>query len=104
MLLPSAFEFTIGSGALAAPRAAIFSLISVFGLVGIAMGIRGGRIGYSYVALVIAGAVLSYAPFQPMARYLYLIYGLLAFAAFDAAWRLAAVALRRLGIRVPSEA
>ncbi|HEX8415813.1 MAG TPA: hypothetical protein VF637_18310 [Sphingomicrobium sp.] len=81
MFFPNAFQFEIGSGSFSRVRAAWYSIVSAFGLCGIVIGIRRRRPEYTYLALVIAVVAITYLSFQPMARYLYLNYGLLVFCA-----------------------
>lgn len=81
MFFPDAFQFEIGSGSFSALRAAWYSIVSAFGLAGIAFGIWRRRPGYMYLGIVVAVVALTYVPFQPMARYLYLNYALLMYCA-----------------------
>lgn len=97
MVIAEPFQFEIGSGTFSSIRSFIYSVIAVLGIVGITLGTRSDRHGYIYVLIIVATVILTYAPFQPMARYLYLIYGFLAFAAFDAIGR----AILHLGIVRP---
>ena len=89
MVIAEPFQFEIGSGAFSKIRSLVYSIVAILGVVGIGLGIISARRGYGYVAIIIATVILTYAPFQPMARYLYLIYGFLVFAAFDAIGRAA---------------
>ncbi len=81
MFIPDAYQFEIGSGAYSDMRATLYSFIGVCGLIGIAFAILRKQYGYIYVAVIVATVALTYLPFQPMARYLYLSYGLLTFCA-----------------------
>lgn len=83
MFFPDAFQFEIGSGSFSGFRAVWYAVVSALGLVAIVRRVRQGRVGYGYVGLTIVIVVATYVPFQPMARYLYLNYGLLLFAAAD---------------------
>lgn len=88
MFFPNAFQFEIGSGSLSGIRAAWYSVVSALGLCGIAIALWRRRSGYGYLGIVVAIVALTYVPFQPMARYLYLSYGLLLFSAVDLLERL----------------
>ncbi|WP_156460742.1 hypothetical protein [Sphingomonas sp. Leaf339] len=87
MVIAEPFQFEIGIGAFSGIRSVVYSVLAVLGIAGIALGVRSARHGYEYVGIVVATVILTYAPFQPMARYLYLIYGILTVAAFDAVGR-----------------
>ena len=89
MVIAEPFQFEIGSGAFSGIRSLVYSIVAILGIVGIGLGITSARRGYGYVAIIIATVIMTYVPFQPMARYLYLIYGFLVFAAFDAIGRAA---------------
>ena len=65
-------------------RAYGVSIIQLLGLIGLAMGLRSRRRGYWLLAVYVAALALPFGLFQPMARYIYLIYGLLAFLAVEA--------------------
>ena len=84
MFFPDAFQFEIGSGSFSGFRAAWYAVISALGLLGIAINAARGRTGYLYICLIVAIVAITYVPFQPMARYLYLNYGLLLFGAYAA--------------------
>jgi hypothetical protein len=96
MFFPSAFQFEIGSGSFSAFRAAWYSIVSAFGVAAIAFGIWRRQPGYMYLGIVVAVVALTYVPFQPMARYLYLNYGLLLYCALS--W-VATLARAATGIR-----
>jgi hypothetical protein len=81
MFFPDAFQFEIGSGSFSHARAIWYAVVSAIGLLALGLCVRRGEIGYIYVSLSIAIVTATYVPFQPMARYLYLNYGLLVFAA-----------------------
>ena len=89
MVIAEPFQFEIGSGAFSKIRSSIYSIVAILSIIGIGLGIKSRRRGYGYVAIIIATVIMTYAPFQPMARYLYLIYGFLVFAALDAIGRAA---------------
>jgi hypothetical protein len=76
-------------------RAYGISIVSVLGLAGLFIGLRSRRQGYWMLAVFIAALALPFGLFQPMARYIYLTYGLLAFLAVEAVVTLGAGALRR---------
>lgn len=81
---PRTWQFRhTGSGALARERAIFVSLASLFAFVGLALGLWARRPGYLYLAPVVLLPGLTYAVFQPLPRYTYLIYGLLIFLAAD---------------------
>lgn len=96
MFFPDAFQFEIGSGSFSRFRAVWYAMVSALGLVAIALRLRQRAAGYGYIGLTIVVVAATYVPFQPMARYLYLNYGLLIFAATDLLYGLAtrAAALR----------
>ncbi|WP_097064132.1 hypothetical protein [Sphingomonas guangdongensis] len=82
MIAPEPFQFELGSGSAAAPRSIIFSVLSVIGLLTLfALSFQRWP-GWIYPTIVLVTLIASYAPFQPMARYLYLTYGLVTYAAF----------------------
>ncbi len=66
-----------------APRAIAIALIDLLGLIGLAVGLRKRRRGYAMLALFILLSALPYAIVQPVVRYTYLVYGLLAYLAAD---------------------
>ena len=79
---PWQFYFSGWEGARTA-RSLTITIVSALGLAGLALGLLRQRRRYAIVGVYIATIALSYAPFQPMARYIYLTYGLLAFLAVD---------------------
>jgi hypothetical protein len=71
-----------------APRAIVMSMIDLLGLLGLAMGLYARRPGYAMLTLFITLSALPYAIVQPVPRYTFLIYGLLAFLAAELLVRL----------------
>lgn len=94
-LLPEPWQFYFSGweGARTA-RALTIAIVSALGLIGLATRLLGRSRGYWPIALTIATIALTYAPFQPMARYIYLTYGLLAFLAVDLLVRARSAAIR----------
>jgi hypothetical protein len=78
-------------------RAILLSLVSLLGLLGLAVAILRRRRGYGWLALYIAGAALPYAIVQPVPRYSYLVYGMLAFLAVEALLRGGRYVVGRVG-------
>lgn len=76
-------------------RALAISLVDCAGLAGLLLGLLAGQRGYWVPALYVAAVALPYAAFQPMPRYSFLIYAVLAFPAVEAVLRIAAVRLGR---------
>jgi hypothetical protein len=79
-------------------RAWTISLVNLLGLIGLALGLLARRRGYWILALYVAMIALPYALFQPMSRYIFLAYPLLAFPAIEAvaqAWRLGRARMSR---------
>jgi len=62
----------------------LLSLVSLFGLLGLGAATFRRRRGYGWLAAYIIGAALPYAIVQPLPRYSYLVYGMLAFLAVEA--------------------
>lgn len=86
MIAPMAWEFEIGSGFGSGVRSVIYSVLGICGLLG-ALGLAiwvDRRFLYPLIAVVTI--VLCYFPFQPVARYLYLNYALLAYCTSAALW------------------
>lgn len=67
-----------------AARAWTIALVNLLGLIGLAIGLRQRRRGYWALAIYLAVLALPYAFLQPMSRYIYLAYGVLAFLAVEA--------------------
>lgn len=63
------------------PRAIVLQLVGVLGIAGLAWGLARRRRFHGYVALYVAAAGLPYALVQPVPRYGYLVYGILAYLA-----------------------
>ena len=71
-------------------RALTVSLVNLLGLIGLAIGLYRRRSGYALLALYIGVVALPYALVQPISRYIFLVYGVLAFLAVEAlltGWR-----------------
>ncbi|HVJ03717.1 MAG TPA: hypothetical protein VM662_16175 [Sphingomonas sp.] len=67
-----------------AGRAWTIALVNLLGLTGLAIGLWQRRRGYWVLAVYLAVLALPYALLQPMSRYIYLAYGVLAFLAVEA--------------------
>lgn len=65
-------------------RALVVSIVNLLGLIGLALGLRARRRGYWAIALCVAVIALPYGLVQPIPRYTWLVYGLLAFPAVEA--------------------
>lgn len=87
---PAWLMITTGWEELTVPRAALVSLLNLCGLAAIAVAVARRRPGAALLAIYVAAVALPYALVQPVPRYTYLVWGLLAFAAWDGAARLAA--------------
>jgi hypothetical protein len=73
---PSPWQFQYsGSGSFAVPRAAVVWIVSLLGLAGLTLTWN------PYVAAIVLVPAMTYIPFQPMPRYIYLSYGMLALLA-----------------------
>lgn len=79
-------------------RSVTISIVALLGLVGLATRLTRDARRYWMVAVYVAAVALSYAVFQPMPRYIYLTYGLLAFLATDLLARAAQGIARRAGL------
>lgn len=77
------------------PRAALVALVDLTGLLTIAAGVIRRRAGYALLAIFVAAVALPYALVQPIPRYTYLVWALLAFAAWDGIVRLGGAAKPR---------
>lgn len=99
MIAPMAWEFEIGSGFGSGIRSVIHSVLGIGGLLGaLGMAIWVDR-RFLYPLIAVVTIVLCYFPFQPVARYLYLNYALLAYCTSAALWFVldrAKMRLRRL--------
>lgn len=65
-------------------RAWVVGTVNLIGLAGLVFGLFARRRGYWAIALCIAVIALPYGLVQPIPRYTYLVYGLLAFLAVEA--------------------
>lgn len=72
-----------GSGSFATERALILALASTLALIGLARGVWARRPGFLYLIPVVLLPGLTYSVFQPLPRYIYLVYGVLIFLAAD---------------------
>ncbi len=79
---PWQFRHT-GSGKFATERAAILWLASILAFIGLAQGVWARRPGYIYLIPVLLLPGFTYAFFQPLPRYIYLVYGIMVFLAGD---------------------
>lgn len=96
--LPEAWQmYFTGWEGMRAPRALVISAVDLAGLIGLLLGVFGDRRRYWIVLLYVVAAALPYALFQPVARYIYPVYPVLAFAAIEAVLRLAASVGQRFG-------
>ena len=95
---PSPWQFYFSSREeLRTPRAILLSLVSLFGLLGLGAAIYRRRRGYGWLAIYIAGAALPYAIVQPIPRYSYLVYGMLAFLGVEALLRAGRYVVGKVG-------
>ncbi|WBY08927.1 hypothetical protein PIB19_05885 [Sphingomonas sp. 7/4-4] len=95
---PSPWQFYFSSREeLRTPRAILLSLVSLFGLLGLGAAIYRRQRGYGWLAIYIAGAALPYAIVQPIPRYSYLVYGMLAFLAVEALLRAGRYVVGKVG-------
>jgi hypothetical protein len=85
-----------GWGGMASERAFVVSLVNLLGLAGIAVGVARRRRGYWMLALYAASVGLCYACFEPTMRYIYLVYGMLAFPAAETVLAAAQALVRRV--------
>lgn len=99
---PWQFYFSGWEG-MRAERSLTISIVGLLGLAGLAAGLVRSPGRYWMLTAYIAVVALSYAVFQPMARYIYLTYGLLAFLGTDLLVRTAQGIARSAGFapRVP---
>lgn len=103
MIFPDKGPFMTAHGkALPVFRAAMVDLLAAFGLAGIVMAIRRRDSLYAYMIGFAVIPILCYVPFQPVARYLWLVYPPLTCLAADTAGRLWTVLVR--GRRRPEPA
>lgn len=80
------------------PRSIAISLVDFLGLLGLALGMLGNRRRYWIPLLYVFAVALPYSLFQPVSRYIYLVYPILAFGSIEAVVRLAAVRVRRWAV------
>ena len=81
---PEPWQFSLfGTGKFTAMRALFASLAGVGGLLGLLVALSRKRRGWIYPALFVLLPALSLAIFQPVPRYTYLFYPVLAFCAAD---------------------
>ena len=90
-------------------RALLIQAVGVFGIAGLLWGLVQRRRFYGYIAIYVAAAGLPYALVQPIPRYSYLVYGILAFLAAQLLTDVAKVvatglARRRAGLILPATA
>lgn len=82
MITPGTWIFRIWGDALLAPiQAWLASLVGVVGLAGLALGLVSGGRRWLFVAVPVVIPILVFSPFQPVMRYIYLIYAPLTFCA-----------------------
>jgi hypothetical protein len=91
---PWQMYFTGWEGA-RAERAWAISIVDLAGLVGLMLGLFTDRRRYWIVMLYVMAVALPYALFQPVSRYIYLVYPMLAFGAIEAVAGLGALRRRR---------
>lgn len=80
---PWQMSFTAATGDYRVARSLIISAVNLAGLIALAIGLWRRRRGYWLLALSIAAIAAPYGLVQPIPRYTYLVYGLLAFLAVD---------------------
>jgi len=86
---PEPWQFaTWGTRQYPGVRAALASLVGVGGLLGILLALVRRRRGWAYLAILALLPAIELCLFQPVPRYTYLIYGLLAFCGADLLWSL----------------
>jgi energy-coupling factor transporter transmembrane protein EcfT len=86
---PEGWQFAIwGTRLYPTVRAALASITGVVGLLGIMFALARRRRGWVYVGILALLPALELCLFQPVPRYTYLVYALLAFCAADLIWSL----------------
>ena len=86
---PEPWQFaTWGTRQYPGVRAALASFVGVGGLLGILLALVRRRRAWAYLAILALLPAIELCLFQPVPRYTYLIYGLLAFCAADLIWSL----------------
>jgi hypothetical protein len=84
-LFPRAWQmYFTGWEGMRGARAITISLVNLAGLAGLAIGLFRRRRGYWALAVYIGLVAMPYTLVQPIQRYIYLVYGLLAFLAVEA--------------------
>jgi energy-coupling factor transporter transmembrane protein EcfT len=84
---PEPWQFAIfGTRQYPGIRAALASIAGVVGLLGIMFSLARRRKGWVYVGMLALLPALELCLFQPVPRYIYLLYALLAFCAADLIW------------------
>jgi hypothetical protein len=88
--LPEPWQFGIfGSGRFTELRSLLASSVGGLGICAVLFNLLARRPGWSHVTLLVVIPALAVAPFQPVPRYTYLVYGVLTYAAFDIVIRFA---------------
>lgn len=81
---PEPWQYTtFGSGKLPGLRAGLASIAGLLGAAGLLVALARRRAGWIYPAMLVLVTVAAIAPFQPVPRYNYLFYPLLAYCAAD---------------------
>ncbi|MBV9527481.1 hypothetical protein [Sphingomonas sp.] len=86
---PWQMYFTEWEG-LRTPRSVAISLVDLLGLIGLTLGLFSDRRRYWIPLLYIFAVAVPYSLFQPVSRYIFLVYPMLAFGAIEGICRLAA--------------
>jgi hypothetical protein len=86
--LPEAWQmYFTGWEGMRTPRALAIAAVDLAGLAGLLLGSFGDRRRYWMPLLYVFAVALPYSLFQPIARYTYLVYPILAFAAIETIFR-----------------
>jgi hypothetical protein len=91
---PWQMYFTEWEG-LRTPRSVAISLVDLAGLIGLMLAIFGDRRRYWIPMLYVVAVAVPYSLFQPVSRYIFLAYPMLAFGAVEAVLRLGALRAQR---------
>ena len=84
MIVPPKWIFMTSHGVkLPIFRSIAADTVNLLGLIALALGLARREIRYLYIAPFVLGPILCYLPFQPVIRYVWLIYPPLAFLAAD---------------------